>query len=85
MRILTEAEYERRLEQARQEGWNKRCDLNNQDEFRESLWRAIRETRQDVDRQIETLTKSLVKAGVIEDPFEPPKCCTASVPVNKIG
>ena len=85
MRILTEAEYERRLEEARQEGWNKRCEVSERDEFRESLWRTIRESRHDMDRQIETLTRTLVKAGLIEDPFEPPKCDGSCTPVNMVG
>lgn len=75
MKILTDAEYERRLEKAREEGWNKRCDLNNQDEFRDSIWRAIRESRQDLDRQIMALREALHKAG-IEDPTEPQKTCS---------
>lgn len=74
MIILTDAEYKRRIEEARQQGWKDRCEVSERDAFRESLWRAIRESRQDTDRQIEALTKTLVKAGVIEDPFEPPKC-----------
>ncbi len=72
MKIMTDAEYARRLEEARQQGWKDRCDAAERDEFRESLWRAIRESRQDIDRQIMALREALHKAG-IEDPLEPRK------------
>ena len=72
MIILTDAEYKRRIEEARQQGWKERCEVSERDEFRESLRRAIRESRQDFDRQIRMLTDAMVKAGM-EDPFAPPK------------
>lgn len=74
MRIMTEAEYERRLEAARQEGWTKRCEAIERDRFREDLWSSLREMRQDLDRQIRAMNKAMVKAG-IEDPFEPKGAC----------
>lgn len=81
MRILTEAEYQRRLDKARAEGWQDRCKENEDREFRESLWTALRETRQDLDRQIMALREALNKAG-IEDPTEPKKAC-GCVPVER--
>ena len=82
MRILTEAEYERRLEQARMKGYEEAAEQIRRDQrendFREDLWRAIRETRQDLNRQIRAL-RDVMKASGMPDPFEPPKMsCTCA-------
>lgn len=88
MRILTEAEYERRLEQARMKGREETAERLNRDrmdnDFREDIWRAVRESRQDFDRQIRALVIEMKKAGM-EDPFEPKVACTCEgscSPVN---
>ena len=70
MIILTDAEYKRRIEDAKQQGWKEHSALQERDQFQETIWKAIRETRQDFDRQIQMLAKVMVKAGM-EDPFVP--------------
>jgi hypothetical protein len=88
MRILTEAEYERRMEQARMKGYEEAADKILRDrrdnDFREDIWRAVRESRQDFDRQIRALVIEMKKAGM-EDPFEPKVACSCDgscTPVN---
>lgn len=79
MRILTEAEYERRLEQARMKGYEEAAEQIRRDQrendFREDIWRAVMETRQDLDRQIRAL-RDVMKASGMPDPFEPKMACS---------
>lgn len=79
MRILTEAEYQRRIEEARMKGCEEASKRIFEDqrnnEFRDDVWRAVRESRQDFDRQIRALVIEMKKAGM-EDPFEPKVACS---------
>ena len=72
MIILTDAEYKRRIEEARQQGWKERSDMVDRDQFQETIWKAIQETRKDLDRQIRAICDALVKTGM-EDPLALPK------------
>lgn len=78
MRILTEAEYQRRIEEARLKGYEEASNRIKKEErdnvFREDVWRAVRESRNDFDRQIRELVITLKKVG-IPDPFEPKAVC----------
>ena len=90
MRILTEAEYERRLEEARLKGYEEAAEQIRRDQrendFREDIWRAIRDIREDTDRKTRMILMELEKLG-IHDPFEPPKytgtCVEKSTTVAK--
>lgn len=88
MRILTEAEYERRLEQARMKGYEDAANQFHKDQrandFREDIWRAVRESRQDFDRQIMALREALRNAG-IKDPTEPQIICDGGVTTARLA
>ena len=75
MKILTEAEYERRLEKARNEGYERRCEELRRDAMQDDFWRAIRDNRQSLDRAIMELRERMNRAG-IPDPFEPKVACS---------
>lgn len=78
MRIMTEAEYQSRIKEAYQKGYeeasSQRFKEQRENEFRDDIWRAVRETREDLGRQIMALRDALRAAG-IKDPTGPMKSC----------